>query len=83
MLFIAAFQIVSMSGRRSRHHTAKQRLIVTPGLTCYWQVQKKRNSLTFDQWLEWDIKYIRERSFRTDWKIIFKTFDVIFGMRGV
>ena len=62
---------------------AKQRLIVTPGLTCYWQVQKKRNSLTFDQWLEWDIKYIRERSFRTDWKIIFKTFDVIFGMRGV
>lgn len=62
---------------------AKQRLFVTPGLTCYWQVQKNRNSLTFDQWLEWDIRYIRERSFRTDWKIIFKTFGVIFGMRGV
>ena len=62
---------------------AKQRLIVTPGLTCYWQVQKNRNSLTFDQWLEWDIRYIRERSFRTDWKIIFKTFGVVFGMRGV
>lgn len=62
---------------------AKQRLYVTPGLTCYWQTQKNRNSLTFDQWLEWDIRYIQERSFRTDWKIIFKTFSVIFGMRGV
>ena len=62
---------------------AKQRLYVTPGLTCYWQTQKNRNSLTFDQWLEWDIRYIQERSFRTDWKIILKTFSVIFGMRGV
>lgn len=62
---------------------AKQRLFVTPGLTCYWQVQRNRNRLTFDQWLEWDIRYIRERSFRTDWKIIFKTFGVVFGMRGV
>ena len=62
---------------------AKQRLFVTPGLTCYWQIQKNRNSLTFDQWLEWDIRYIQERSFRTDWKIILKTFGVIFGMRGV
>ena len=61
----------------------KQRLIITPGLTCYWQVQKNRNSLSFDKWLEWDIRYIQERSFRTDWKIIFKTFGVVFGMRGV
>ena len=61
----------------------KQRLIITPGLTCYWQVQKNRNSLSFDEWLEWDIRYIQERSFRTDWKIIFKTFGVVFGMRGV
>ena len=60
-----------------------QRLLVTPGLTCYWQVQKNRNSLPFDAWLELDLKYICERSFRTDWKIIFKTFGVIFGMRGV
>ena len=25
----------------------KQRLLVPPGITCYWQVQPKRNSLTF------------------------------------
>lgn len=62
---------------------ARQRLFITPGLTCYWQIQKNRNSLSFDEWLEWDIKYIRERSFRTDWKIIFKTFGAVLGMNGI
>ena len=60
----------------------KQRLYVTPGLTCYWQIQPKRNSLTFEQWLELDLKYIEERSFVTDWKIIFKTFGAVLGMTG-
>ncbi len=55
----------------------KQRLIVTPGLTCYWQVQPHRNDISFDKWVELDLQYIRERSFLTDWKIIFKTIGVI------
>lgn len=61
---------------------AMQRLMVTPGLTCYWQIQPNRNQLTFDQWLELDIKYIKERSFLTDWKIIFATFATVIGMTG-
>lgn len=61
---------------------AKQRLLVTPGLTCYWQVQPNRNSLTFDEWVDLDVKYIRERSFRTDWKIILATFGAVLGMNG-
>ena len=32
----------------------RQRLYVTPGLTCYWQVQPNRNELTFDEWMELD-----------------------------
>ena len=28
----------------------RQRLYVTPGLTCYWQIQPNRNELTFDEW---------------------------------
>ena len=60
----------------------RQRLLVTPGLTCYWQIQPNRNQLTFDEWMELDIKYIRERSFKTDWTIIFKTFGAVFGMNG-
>ena len=61
---------------------ARQRLLVQPGLTCLWQIQPSRNSLTFDQWLELDIQYIRERNFRLDWKIILRTFGAVLGMNG-
>lgn len=61
---------------------ARQRLLVTPGLTCYWQVQPHRNQLSFDEWVELDVKYIKERSFLTDWKIILRTFGAVFGMNG-
>lgn len=61
---------------------ARQRLWVMPGLTCYWQIQPRRNELSFAEWLELDLKYIRERSFRTDWKIIFKTLSAVLGMHG-
>lgn len=61
---------------------AMQRLIVTPGLTCFWQIQPNRNRLSFDEWLELDLKYIRERSFLTDWRIIFATISTVFGMTG-
>ena len=62
---------------------ARQRLLVQPGLTCFWQVQKNRNQLSFDEWLELDIKYIRQRSFLTDWKIMFATIATVFRMDGV
>ena len=58
----------------------RQRLYITPGLTCYWQIQPKRNDLSFEEWMELDIKYVRERSFLVDWKIIFGTVKaVLFG----
>ena len=59
-----------------------QRLYVTPGLTCYWQIQPHRNDLSFDEWMELDLKYIHERSFITDWKIIFGTVRAVLGMQG-
>lgn len=60
----------------------KQRLYVTPGLTCYWQIQPERNAMSFDEWMDLDIKYIEERSFLTDSKIIFKTFRAVLAMTG-
>lgn len=60
----------------------RQRLIVQPGLTCYWQIQPHRNELSFDEWMELDMKYIEERSFWTDWKIIFKTIGAVLKMSG-
>ena len=59
-----------------------QRLYVTPGLTCFWQIQPNRNDLSFAEWMELDLKYVQERSFKTDWKIIFKTVGAVFGMNG-
>lgn len=56
----------------------KQKLAVKPGLTCYWQVMG-RNSIDFDDWMELDLKYIRERSTLTDIGLIFKTVKVLFG----
>ena len=61
----------------------RQRLYVTPGLTCYWQIQPNRNVLTFDEWMELDLKYIQDRSFWVDWKLIFQTVGVVFRMYGV
>ena len=55
----------------------KKRLSVLPGLTCYWQVQPHRHSLNFDQWVALDLKYIKERSLWTDWKIMWKTFVLL------
>ena len=53
-----------------------QRLYVTPGLSCYWQIAPHRNELSFEEWMDLDVKYVKERSFWVDWKIIFKTFKV-------
>ena len=51
----------------------RQRLYVTPGLSCYWQIAPHRNEMSFDEWVALDMKYIQERSFWVDWKIIFLT----------
>lgn len=61
---------------------AWQRMAVLPGLTCYWQIQPKRNSLSFEKWLELDLKYIAERSFLVDWKIMLATVSAVLHMDG-
>lgn len=58
----------------------RQRLAVTPGLTCYWQVSG-RSSIGFDEWVQLDLQYIKERSIFVDLKLIFKTVFVLFGSK--
>ena len=48
------------------------RLDVKGGLLCLWQITKNRNQLSFDEWVELDIKYIENRSLWLDFKIIIK-----------
>ncbi|WP_422124714.1 sugar transferase [Planococcus sp. X10-3] len=58
----------------------RQRITVTPGLTCYWQVSG-RNNIGFDEWVQLDLQYIRERSVLIDLKLIFRTVFVLFGSK--
>ena len=59
-----------------------QRLLVTPGLTCYWQIQPQRNSRSFEECVALDIQYIQDRSYWLDWKIIFKTVGAVLTCQG-
>jgi len=58
----------------------RQRLKIVPGITCYWQVGGRSN-LSFSEWVELDLKYIRERNLFIDLKLIIKTFFVLFGSK--
>lgn len=60
----------------------RQRLYVRPGLTCIWQIQPNRNDVTFDEWMDMDMRYIRDRSFLLDWKLIFGTVWTVFAGTG-
>ena len=35
----------------------RQRLLVKPGMTCYWQTRRNRDSITFDEWVDLDLWY--------------------------
>ncbi len=61
--------------REVQYYTDYQRLrlIVTPGITCTWQIHKNRNDVPFDEWVEMDIEYIDTRSYRNDLMIMLKT----------
>lgn len=59
-----------------------QRLEVTPGLTCYWQIQPNRYDLSMNEWVDLDIKYIRERNWWLDWWIIWKTVGTVLRREG-
>lgn len=58
-------------GEYSDYH--KLRLIVTPGITCDWQIAHNRNDISFDTWVEMDLNYIENRTTLGDLKIIFMT----------
>lgn len=58
----------------------KQRLHVTPGCTGLWQVSG-RNSVGFEEMVELDLEYIRNRKYWYDIGIILKTVKLLFGAK--
>ena len=55
----------------------RHRLDVKGGLLCLWQIQKNRHQLSFDDWVNLDIKYVETRSLWLDFKIIMKGFFMV------
>ncbi|MCK5876413.1 MAG: sugar transferase [Candidatus Marithrix sp.] len=58
-----------------------QRLNVTPGITCIWQISG-RSSIPFPKQVELDLEYIEQQSFMTDIIILLKTVPAVLKARG-
>lgn len=59
----------------------RQRLSVTPGITCIWQVSG-RSEIPFVQQVEMDLLYINTQSFWLDIILLFKTIPAVMGAKG-
>ncbi len=53
-----------------------------PGLTGLAQIHG-RNSISWEERLEWDVKYIDHITFWVDWKIIIATVAIVFRREGI
>lgn len=68
--------MVFMSDSQRMRHTAK------PGLSGLAQV-KGRNAITWEEKINWDLKYIEKVSFVGDVKILFETVAAVFKRSGI
>ena len=60
----------------------KQRLLVKPGITCYWQTRMDRDRITFDEWVDLDLLYIKKCGIWADLKQVAKTVGVVLTAQG-
>ena len=58
------------------------RLDVKTGLSCYRECHGRSNIHNFDEWVESDLKYIRERNLWVDLKVIVLTIWVVISGKG-
>ena len=59
----------------------RQRLNITPGITCFWQIAG-RSEISFPQQVELDLYYIANQSFRTDMLILLRTIPAVLSGKG-
>lgn len=60
----------------------KQRLLIKPGITCYWQTRTNRDSISFDDWVDLDLLYIKQCGIWADAKLIIQTVGVVLTAQG-
>ncbi len=60
----------------------KQKLMVTPGITCLWQVNGRNRVNDFEDWVRLDLEYIRDWSPGLDLSILCRTVAAVFSGSG-
>ena len=60
----------------------RQRLLMVGGITCYWQSRRNRDTISFDEWVDLDLLYIKKCSVWTDIKLIIQTVGVVLTAQG-
>jgi len=60
---------------------ARARTSVKPGLTCLWQISG-RSELSYRQWVDLDLYYIRRRGLLLDLLILVQTVPAVLSCRG-
>lgn len=58
-----------------------RRLLVTPGLTCIWQVSG-RSDVDFEEWVAMDVEYITTWTLRRDLALIVRTLPAVLSGKG-
>jgi lipopolysaccharide/colanic/teichoic acid biosynthesis glycosyltransferase len=59
-----------------------QKLSVTPGITCLWQISGRSEVRNFDDWVRMDLQYIEQWSLAGDLRIMLQTIAVVLRGRG-
>jgi lipopolysaccharide/colanic/teichoic acid biosynthesis glycosyltransferase len=60
----------------------KQKLTVTPGMTCLWQVSGRNEVKDFNDWVGLDLEYIRNWSLSLDLRILYRTAGAVVSGSG-
>ena len=58
------------------------RLSVRPGITCYWQTRRNRDSISFAEWVDLDLLYVLKASPWTDVKLVVQTVGCVLTFQG-
>ena len=53
-----------------------------PGITCTWQIVPDRHDVSFEEWMELDLKYIDNWNIFKDLGLFFKTVKTFFTAGG-
>lgn len=61
---------------------ALPRFGIRPGITCYWQTRRNRDSITFDEWMDLDLLYLQKAGIWTDIKLIIQTVGCVLTFQG-